>query len=103
MLTYSLFSPIAGLTLLQLLLWPWIYAQAIQLKRWVRATYGPGVPYYWRVTPFGRVYLYDAPFLTYDRYISHVPIHFVTEANRKRNSAPSTPRFLLAQRAQTPN
>ena len=49
----------------------------------MRATYGPGVPYYWRVTPFGRVYLYDAPFLTYDRYISHVPIHFVTEAQPK--------------------
>jgi hypothetical protein len=46
-----------GLTLVHQLLWPLIFAQLVALKTWVRARYGRGVPYAFRVSRFGRVTL----------------------------------------------
>ena len=58
---YSLRHPPKGIPLLHVLLWPWIYAQLVALKLWVRAHYGRGVPYRFRVSTYGRVRLVAMP------------------------------------------
>lgn len=60
-MTYSLRRPPAGLTGFLRLIWPLIFLQLVALKRWVRAQYGPGVPYWYGVTRWGRVYLRHLP------------------------------------------
>jgi hypothetical protein len=54
---YSLRHPPEGIPLLHLILWPWIWAQIVALKLWVRKHYGRGVPYRFTVSPLGRVRL----------------------------------------------
>jgi hypothetical protein len=49
-MTYSLRRPLAGLTGFQRLIWPLIFLQLVALKRWVRAHYGRGVPYWYGLT-----------------------------------------------------
>ena len=61
LVTYSLRKPLEGLTFLQLLLWPLIFAQLVALKRRVRAKYGRGVPYRLTISPFGAVRLARMP------------------------------------------
>lgn len=58
---YSLRHPPRGLLPLQVLLWPWIWAQLVALKLWVRKHYGRGVPYRFEVSRFGRVRLVSLP------------------------------------------
>lgn len=59
---YSLRHPPKGIPLLHVLLWPWIYAQLVALKLWVRAHYGRAVPpYRFHVSTFGRVRLVAMP------------------------------------------
>jgi hypothetical protein len=55
-------TPNAGFTLLQLLLWPWIYArvQAPGTRLCIGAM--TGLACRWHVTPLGHIYLYDEPF-----------------------------------------
>jgi hypothetical protein len=89
MLIYSLLRPIAGLTWLQLLLWPWIYVQAMQLKRRIRARYGRGVPYRWRVTPLGRVYLTEAPFLPHKTGTARAALTVAFVSHPKTTLAPA--------------
>jgi hypothetical protein len=60
-MTYSLRRPLAGLTGFQRLIWPLIFLQLVALKRWVRAHYGRGVPYWYGLTAWGRVYLRHLP------------------------------------------
>ncbi|MFN4023356.1 MAG: hypothetical protein ACK4MQ_00870 [Hyphomonas sp.] len=60
-MTYALCTPLEGLSPLQRLLWPLIFAQLIALKAWVRAQYGPGVPYWIRISRLGRVSLRHMP------------------------------------------
>jgi hypothetical protein len=60
-MTYSLRRPPAGLTGFLRLIWPLIFVQLVALKRWVRAQYGPGVPYWYGMTRWGRVYLRHLP------------------------------------------
>lgn len=60
-MTYALRIPLEGLSPLQRLLWPLIFAQLVALKAWVRAQYGPGVPYWIRISHCGRVSLRHMP------------------------------------------
>lgn len=53
---YDRFAPLPGLTWLQWLLWPLIFARLIALKLKVRAQYGRGVPYRYAIGPFGEVH-----------------------------------------------
>jgi hypothetical protein len=61
LVTYSLRTPLEGLSFLQRLLWPLIYAQLWTLKLWVREHYGRGVPYRIVISPFGVVRLVRLP------------------------------------------
>ena len=96
---YSLFSPLPHLTLLQLLLWPWIYAQAMRLKRSIRARYGRGVPYRWVITDCCQVILIDAPFLPFDTGGAQAALHLRTEVRARSQIAPASPRLVRAQSA----
>ncbi len=60
-MTYSLRHPPAGLSGFLRLIWPLIFVQLVALKRWVRAQYGPGVPYWYGITRWGRVFLRHLP------------------------------------------
>lgn len=53
---YSRFDPPPGLTWLQWLLWPLIFARLMALKLRIRAQYGRGVPYNIEIGPFGEVH-----------------------------------------------
>jgi hypothetical protein len=44
-----------------LLIWPLIFVQLIALKAWVRRHYGPGVPYWYTVSRWGKVSLRHMP------------------------------------------
>jgi len=43
------------------LIWPLIFMQLIALKAWVRNHYGPGVPYWYQISRWGRVRLMHMP------------------------------------------
>ncbi len=43
------------------LIWPLIFVQLIALKAWVRKHYGPGVPYWYEISRWGRVRLMHMP------------------------------------------
>ena len=43
------------------LIWPLVYVQLIALKAWMRKHYGPGVPYWYTVSPWGKVSLRHMP------------------------------------------
>jgi hypothetical protein len=64
--SHALLSPIQGFALLQLLLWPWICAQAQAPME--TACRRPGLNVYarWHVTPLGHVYIADTLFLVYE-------------------------------------
>ncbi|MFN7056446.1 hypothetical protein [Hyphomonas sp.] len=53
---YDRHAPLPDLTWLQWLLWPLIFARLIALKLQVRAQYGRGVPYHYKIGPFGEVH-----------------------------------------------
>ncbi|MFN4023193.1 MAG: hypothetical protein ACK4MQ_00035 [Hyphomonas sp.] len=53
---YSRFDPLPGLTWLQWLLWPLIFARLMAVKLRVRAQYGRGVPYHCEIGPLGQVW-----------------------------------------------
>jgi hypothetical protein len=53
----SLFCPPAGFPPHLSLFWPFVWAQILVLRAWVRTTYGKGTLYRWSVTPYGRVFL----------------------------------------------
>lgn len=57
---FAFSRPPPSLTLLQRLLWPLIYLQLIALRDWVRARDGC-VPYWIRISRFGRVRLCHVP------------------------------------------
>jgi len=59
--TYSLRRPLEGLSWLQLLVWPLIFAQLTALKLWVRNHYGRGVPYRIEISRLGHVRLVRLP------------------------------------------
>ncbi|MEQ9505114.1 MAG: hypothetical protein RLO80_02510 [Hyphomonas sp.] len=59
--TYSLNRPPAGMTGFLLLIWPLVFVQLIALKAWVRKHYGPGLPYWYTVSRWGRVSLRHMP------------------------------------------
>jgi hypothetical protein len=59
--TYSLLRPPEGMTGFLRLIWPLVYVQLIALKAWMRKTYGPGVPYWYTVSPWGKVSLRHMP------------------------------------------
>jgi hypothetical protein len=59
--TCSLRHSLEGLSWLQRLIWPLIFAQLTALKRWVRAHDGRGVPYRVDISPFGKVALVRMP------------------------------------------
>ncbi len=60
-MTYSLRRPPAGLTGFLRLIWPLVFVQLVALKAWVRKHYGPGVPYWYTVSRWGRVSLLHMP------------------------------------------
>lgn len=60
-MSYTLRTPLEGLSPLQRLLWPLIFAQLIALKAWVRAQYGRGVPYWVTISRLGHVSLLHMP------------------------------------------
>lgn len=60
-MSYTLRTPLEGLSPFQRLLWPLIFAQLIALKAWMRAQFGPGVPYWIRISHLGRVSLRHMP------------------------------------------
>ena len=60
-MTYTLHTPPAGMTGFLRLIWPLIYVQLVALKAWVRRHYGPGVPYWYEITRWGRVKLLHMP------------------------------------------
>jgi hypothetical protein len=43
------------------LIWPLVYVQLIALKAWMRKHYGPGVPYWYTVSRWGKVSLRHMP------------------------------------------
>lgn len=53
---YSRFDPPPGLTWLQWLLWPLIFARLMAMKIRIRAQYGRDVPYNIEIGPFGEVH-----------------------------------------------
>lgn len=57
---FAFSRPPPSLTLLQRLLWPLIYLQLRAMRDWVRARYGC-VPYWIRISRFGRVQLCHVP------------------------------------------
>ena len=59
--TYSLLRPPEGITGFLRLIWPLVYVQLIALKAWMRKHYGPGVPYWYTVSPWGKVSLRHMP------------------------------------------
>ena len=59
--TYSLLRPPEGITGFLRLIWPLVYVQLIALKAWMRKHYGPGVPYWYTVSPWGKVRLRHMP------------------------------------------
>ena len=59
--TYSLLRPPEGMTGFLRLIWPLVYVQLIALKGWMRKQYGPGVPYWYTVSPWGTVSLRHMP------------------------------------------
>ena len=71
---YSLRHPPKGIPFLHVLLWPWIYAQIIALRMWVRAHYGRGVPYRLRVSTYGRVRLIAMPQDLTPGYAANAPL-----------------------------
>jgi hypothetical protein len=76
-MTWTLRRPAPGLTLLQQLLWPLIFAQLVALKSWVRAQYGRGVHYGYVISPWGRVrliYVGIRGFTTYSAAGSIAPV-----------------------------
>ena len=60
-MTYSFRRPLEGLSSLQRLLWPLIFAQLCALKLWVRTHYGRGVPYRIEISRLGAVRLVRLP------------------------------------------
>ena len=60
-MTYSLLRPPEGITGFLRLIWPLVYVQLIALKAWMRKHYGPGVPYWYTVSPWGKVSLRHMP------------------------------------------
>jgi hypothetical protein len=58
---YSFNHPPAGLNGFLRLIWPLIFVQLVALKAWARKHYGPGVPYWYGITKWGRVYLRHLP------------------------------------------
>ncbi len=60
-MTYSLHRPPAGMTGFLRLIWPLIFVQLVALKAWVRNHYGPGVPYWYEISRWGRVRLMHMP------------------------------------------
>ena len=60
-MTYSLLRPPEGMTGFLRLIWPLVYVQLIALKAWMRKHYGPGVPYWYTVSPWGTVSLRHMP------------------------------------------
>jgi hypothetical protein len=60
---HALLSPLQGFTLLQLLLWPWIYARTQATQASAYMTGGFSIACRWHVTPLGHVFIYDAPFV----------------------------------------
>ena len=59
--TYSLLRPPEGMTGFLRLIWPLVYVQLIALKAWMRKHYGPGVPYCYTVSRWGKVSLRHMP------------------------------------------
>lgn len=59
--TYSLRRTLEGLSWIQRLLWPLIFAQLCALKLWVRKHYGRGVPYRIEISRLGAVRLVRLP------------------------------------------
>ena len=59
--TYSLLRPPDGMTGFLRLIWPLVYVQLIALKAWMRKHYGPGVPYWYTVSRWGKVSLRHMP------------------------------------------
>lgn len=53
----SLFCPPAGFPVHLAVFWPFIWAQILVMRAWVRAAYGKGTLYRWSVTPHGRVFV----------------------------------------------
>ena len=61
-----------------LLIWPLIFVQLIALKAWVRRHYGPGVPYWYTVSRWGKVSL------------RHMPIDFAWSQTAPGSLQPTT-------------
>lgn len=94
---YSLRHPPKGIPLLHVLLWPWIYAQLVALKLWVRAHYGRGVPYRFHVSTYGRVRLVAMPQDLTWGYAANAPLltpefTFTTGFSRPALRAAPTPK-----------
>lgn len=60
-MTYSLLRPPEGMTGFLRLIWPLVFVQLIALKAWMRKHYGPGVPYWYTVSHWGKVSLRHMP------------------------------------------
>jgi len=60
-MTYSLLRPPEGMTGFLRLIWPLVYVQLVALKAWMRKHYGPGVPYWYTVSRWGKVSLRHMP------------------------------------------
>jgi hypothetical protein len=70
--TYSLLRPPEGMTGFLRLIWPLVYVQLIALKAWMHKTYGPGVPYWYTVSHWGKVSLRHMPLDLAERgYAAH--------------------------------
>ncbi|MFN3312205.1 MAG: hypothetical protein ACK46Q_01895 [Hyphomonas sp.] len=92
-MTYSLRRPLEGLSWLQLLVWPLIFAQLCALKLWVRKYYGRGVPYRIEISRLGAVRLVRLPT---DRTSSYAAPGALWIDARAYRSGLVRPEFVLA-------
>ncbi len=60
-MTYSLLRPPEGMTGFLRLIWPLVFVQLVALRAWMRKHYGPGVPYWYTVSHWGKVSLRHMP------------------------------------------
>ncbi|MDP3459902.1 MAG: hypothetical protein Q8S09_11580 [Hyphomonas sp.] len=96
--TYSLHRPPAGMTGFLRLIWPLIFVQLIALKAWVRKHYGPGVPYWYEISRWGRVRLMHMPI---DFAQSYAAPGALKPAAFDFTLASTSPRFACALAAET--
>jgi hypothetical protein len=95
--TYSLLRPPEGMTGFLRLIWPLVYAQLIALKARMRKLYGPGVPYWYTVSRWGKVSLRHMPLDFAERgyaapcALKPLTFDFALCANRPRRALALTP------------